>query len=37
MSLTRDLPSTASDNDKRIHAAAGRQLAVLPRSPAEAL
>jgi UPF0755 protein len=37
MSLTRDLPSTANDNDERIQAAAGRQLAVLPRSPAEAL
>jgi UPF0755 protein len=38
MSLTRDLPSTANDNDERIPAsAAGRQLAVLPRSPAEAL
>ncbi|MBC8012586.1 MAG: endolytic transglycosylase MltG [Methyloceanibacter sp.] len=38
MSLTRDLPSTANDNDERIPAgAAGRQLAVLPGSPAEAL
>jgi len=38
MSLSRDLPSTANDNDERIPAgAAGRQLAVLPRSPAEAL
>lgn len=38
MSLTRDLPSTANDNDERIPAgAAGRQLAVAPRSPAEAL
>jgi UPF0755 protein len=38
MSLTRDLPSTANDNDERIPASAGgRQLAVLPRSPAEAL
>jgi peptidoglycan lytic transglycosylase G len=38
MSLTRDLPSTANDNDERIPTgAAGRQLAVLPRSPAEAL
>jgi len=38
MSLTRDLPSTANDNDERLPAsAAGRQLAVLPRSPAEAL
>jgi len=38
MSLTRDLPSTANDNDERLPAgAAARQLAVLPRSPAEAL
>jgi len=38
MSLTRDIPSTANDNDERIRAgAAGWQLAVLPRSPAEAL
>ncbi len=37
MSLTRDLPSTANDNDDRIQAAAGRQFAVMPRSPAEAL
>lgn len=38
MSLTRDLPSTANDNDERLPAgAAARQLAVLPRSPTEAL
>jgi UPF0755 protein len=38
MSLTRDYRATANDNDDRIPAdAAGRQLAVLPRSPAEAL
>ena len=38
MSLTRDLPSTANDNDERLPAgAAGRQLALHPRSPAEAL
>ena len=38
MSLTKDLPSTANDNDERLPAgAAARQLAVLPRSPAEAL
>jgi UPF0755 protein len=38
MSLTRDFQATANDNDDRIQAgAAGRQLAVLPRSPTEAL
>ncbi|MGZ8417035.1 MAG: endolytic transglycosylase MltG [Methyloceanibacter sp.] len=38
MSLTRDLPSTANDNDELIPAGpASRQLAVLPRSPTEAL
>ncbi|MGZ8400668.1 MAG: endolytic transglycosylase MltG [Methyloceanibacter sp.] len=38
MSLTRDYRATANDNDERIPAdPAGRQLAVLPRSPAEAL
>ena len=38
MSLTRDYRATANDNDDRVPAdAAGRQLAVLPRSPAEAL
>ncbi len=38
MSVTRDLSGTANDNDKRIPAsAAGRQVPVLPRSPAEAL
>ncbi len=38
MSLTRDFRATANDNDERIAAAAaGRQLAVLPRSPIEAL
>ena len=38
MSLTRDFRATANDNDERSAAAgAGRQLAVLPRSPIEAL
>jgi UPF0755 protein len=38
MSLTRDLPSTANDNDDDLLAGAhGRQRGVLPRSPAEAL
>ena len=38
MSLTRDFQATANDNDDRIQAGpAGRQLAVLPRSPTEAL
>ena len=38
MSLTRDYRATANDNDERIPAdPAGRQFAVLPRSPAEAL
>lgn len=38
MSMTRDLPLTANDNDERIAAGpAGPELAVLPRSPAEAL
>ena len=38
MSLTRDFPTTANDNDDRIPAGvAGRQLAVMPRSPTEAL
>jgi UPF0755 protein len=38
MSLTRDFRATANDNDERIAAAAaGRQLATLPRSPIEAL
>jgi UPF0755 protein len=38
MSLTRDLPLTANDNEGRIAAgAAARDLAVLPRSPSEAL
>jgi len=37
MSVTRDLPSTANDNDERIAGAGRQQVAVLPRSPAEAL
>jgi len=38
MSLTRDFQATANDNDDRIQAGpGGRQLAVLPRSPTEAL
>ena len=38
MSLTRDLPSTANDNDELVPAGpASRQVAVLPRSPIEAL
>jgi UPF0755 protein len=38
MSVTRDLPLTANDNEGRIAAgAAARDLAVLPRSPSEAL
>ena len=37
MSLTRDYRATANDNDDRIQAAGGRQLAMMPRSPAEAL
>jgi UPF0755 protein len=38
MSVTRDLPLTANDNDDRIAAGpAGREPAVLPHSPAEAL
>jgi UPF0755 protein len=38
MSMTRDLPLTANDNSERIASGAGgRELAVLPRSPAEAL
>jgi UPF0755 protein len=38
MSLTKDLPSTPSDLDEAAAAATpGRQLAVLPRSPSEAL
>jgi UPF0755 protein len=38
MSVTRDLPLTANDNDGRIAAGgAGRELSILPRSPAEAL
>ncbi len=38
MSVSRDFQATANDNDDRIQAgAAGRQLAVLPRSPTEAL
>ena len=37
MSLTRDFRATANDNDERIAAAGGRPLAVMPRSPIEAL
>jgi UPF0755 protein len=38
MSLTTDFPSTANDNDELVPAGPlGRQLAVLPRSPTEAL
>ena len=38
MSLTRDLPSTANDNDERFPPGTpGRPAAALPRSPAEAL